>query len=184
MSSSAETSLIGLESPVSFADMLQTYSPNVENADYCINITDSLPSAVNQMHSPPTSVKNAAANQELALALNTVIKKENDNISSVDSSDDCDLAADDENALQAKCKSNLSFPKTFANSTSNQISRVSESDIDQNMLQNTINSFCNNLQQSLIQQFDSCRERIHRQSQNEIRSIHKTLKQTTKQKLF
>lgn len=131
-----KTRKIGLESPISFADLLESsQEPSILHS------------------SPPDLRSDDTETNELSHSEEEEDEDENDN----DIDDD-----DDESVTE---------PVTLSMATSKNLLQVS--DIDESYLNRTMDAFCNNLKQSVQEQFVTSRTRLMRQTENEINSITK-----------
>eukprot|EP00486_Rosalina_sp_Unknown_P001160 CAMPEP_0201564606 /NCGR_PEP_ID=MMETSP0190_2-20130828/3050_1 /ASSEMBLY_ACC=CAM_ASM_000263 /TAXON_ID=37353 /ORGANISM="Rosalina sp." /LENGTH=356 /DNA_ID=CAMNT_0047981007 /DNA_START=30 /DNA_END=1100 /DNA_ORIENTATION=+ len=152
---------IGLESPVSFADILESSQRK------------SL-----QMH--PISDFRSDATDTPSNEILTTEDHDQDNenqqleLEHVEMDDEDDNEEDDHSEEEDNIKNQLSITTTK--------NLLQVSDIDSTLLDRTMEAFCLNLKNSVNEQFLSSRERLFRQTENEINSITKIYQDTLNDK--
>ena len=145
---------IGLESPVSFADILESSQKHAIHP---------IPDFRSDDTETPTNERLTTEDRDKNQLQLEHVNIENDEEQPVESEEE---EEEDSNELSLTTTKNL----------------LQVSDIDGSLLDRTVEAFCSNLKKSVNEQFLSSRERLFRQTENEINSITKIYQDTLNDK--
>ena len=149
----SSTRPIGLESPISFADLLQTSHDLSGLPSMPDLISDPTDTEATEATEPTEPAEASDSNRAL------IVTRKDTSEYITDGSEDLTEDDGDENDIE---------PLSLSMTTKN---LLQVSDIDGTLLNSTLDQFCQNLKQSVQEQFISSRERQFRQTENEINSI-------------